>query len=162
MLVAMDAMGYDAFHIGALDPLYSQPAIVQRLRSVIHTALAAGPWSGLVRRKGVVMGFAGNAEVRPAAPEPLDVMFVLQLSHSEQVAFEMDGQTRLLKLDAGWVEHRPCLGRLDFTLYPQAPFLELANRALVTLPETLLPDPSMLGIIDFVESEARAAQQKRG
>src|SRR5689334_19491361 len=46
MLVAMDGMGYDAFHIGAADPLYLQPATVMQLREVLLTPLAAGPWSG--------------------------------------------------------------------------------------------------------------------
>src|SRR5258708_23856682 len=41
MLVAMDAMGYDVFHIGASDALYSQPAVVQQLRAVFNTPLAA-------------------------------------------------------------------------------------------------------------------------
>src|SRR5512142_2385980 len=45
MLVAMDAMGYDAFHIGPQDMLYTQPAAVDQLRAVIQTPLAAGPWT---------------------------------------------------------------------------------------------------------------------
>src|SRR5713226_1788509 len=44
MLVAMDAMGYDAFHIGPGDLLYMQPAMVNQLRQIILTPLAAGPW----------------------------------------------------------------------------------------------------------------------
>src|SRR5476649_1627727 len=63
MLVTMDAMGYDAFHIGAADALYSQPAVVQQLRQVINTPLAAGPWFGKATRKGLICCFAARFDV---------------------------------------------------------------------------------------------------
>src|SRR5258707_4190295 len=62
MLVAMDAMGYDAFHIGAADALYSQPEVVQQLRAVINTPLAAGPWFGKTTRQGLVFHFAARLD----------------------------------------------------------------------------------------------------
>src|SRR5438105_12565829 len=69
MLVAMDAMGYDAFHIGPADPLYTQPATVETLRHVIGTAFAAGPWWGTSTRKGMVFRFAARPDVGPLNEE---------------------------------------------------------------------------------------------
>src|SRR5947207_2242866 len=51
MLVAMDAMGYDAFHIGPLDYLYTQPGTVQQLGETLLTQFAAGPWSSKITRQ---------------------------------------------------------------------------------------------------------------
>src|SRR5258707_1922790 len=60
MLVAMDAMGYDAFHIGPQDSLYTQPALVQQMREVILTPLPAGPWTATVHLGDLTPPFANT------------------------------------------------------------------------------------------------------
>src|SRR5260221_3646119 len=126
MLVAMDAMGYDAFHIGAADALYSQPAVVQQLRSVINTPLAAGPWFGKATRKGLVFQFAARLEVMlntlgegEPADRP-DLLIALQLGQYPRADVESDGDTRLLTLDAGLAAGTErWLGRLAMALLPE-------------------------------------------
>src|SRR5438128_2120399 len=63
MLVAMDAIGYDAFHLGPRDPLYSQPGTVQELRGMLLTSFAAGPWMARVTRNEQAFIFASRADV---------------------------------------------------------------------------------------------------
>ena len=184
MLVAMDAMGYDAFHIGAADALYSQPAVVQQLRQVINTPLAAGPWFGKATRKGLVCCFAarfdvmlnelaqtrdqaqrkaeGEADPNAVQQRP-DLLIALQLSAHARADVESDGDTRLLTLDGGWAAGaEPLLGRLDIALTPEPPYISVASPKRLDIPDTLMPDPSIIGVLKFVESEARTLQQKRG
>src|SRR5581483_11627055 len=77
MLVAMDAMGYDAFHIGAQDMLYTRPATVQHLREVIPTGIPAGPLCALVQRSDMRFAFAANQSAVRVQP---DLAVILRLS----------------------------------------------------------------------------------
>jgi hypothetical protein len=162
MLVAMDAMGYDAFHIGAADPLYTQPGTVQALLGVIQTPLAAGPWHGVSKRKGLVISISARLDQRPMGPDPVDLHVVLQLGKYERADVDYDGQTRFLMLDGGWTDNTPLLGRLDIALLPDDPYIRVVSQSRLDLPTNLMPDPSITGIIEFVESEARQAERKRG
>ncbi|MEP7289854.1 MAG: hypothetical protein ABI947_29235 [Chloroflexota bacterium] len=163
MLVAMDAMGYDAFHIGAADPLYTQPGIVSQLRDVIQTPLAAGPWSGVVRRTGMVFGFAARFDVRPATDDPLDLMIALQLSKYAQSTVDYDGQLRTLLLDNGLTnEPDPMLGRLDIAMTAEPPYIQILSQTQSPIAADLLPDQTIVSVIEFVESEARYVERKRG
>jgi hypothetical protein len=162
MLVAMDAMGYDAFHIGSADPLYTQPGIVQGLRSVLNTPIAAGPWDGVSRRKGLVISLSARVDQRPQLAEPADLHIVLQLGKYERADVDFDGQTRLLMLDGGWTDNEILLGKLDVALLPDDPYIRVVSQSRLDLPTNLMPDPSITGIIEFVESEAHQAERKRG
>jgi hypothetical protein len=119
MLVAMDAMGYDVFHIGPQDMLYTQPMVVEQLRGVIQTQLAAGPWTGTVRRAGWVFVFANRLNVQ----EPADLTVALRLGDQPATEAVWDGSRRTLLLDAGWTASEPLLGRLDMVLTPEPPLI---------------------------------------
>ena len=162
MLVAMDAMGYDAFHIGPADPLYSQPATVQALRQTINTSLAAGPWASTVNRAGMIFRFAARLDVIPVHAEPADLTVILGLSQDSHVEMQADEQHRFLTFDPGWMSSEPILGRLDIALLPEPPYISLVSQAQLSVPDTLMPDPTVSSIVEFVESEARYAERKRG
>jgi hypothetical protein len=159
MLVAMDAMGYDAFHIGPEDTLYTQPALVQQIRAVIQTPLAAGPWKATVQRAGRVFLFSSTSKV---GEQTADLVVTLRLSGSPQVEAGWRDSRRALFFDPGWLRSEPLLGRLDLALLPEPPYIEMTNHVQLALPPDLLPDPTITGVIEFVESEARYAERKRG
>src|SRR5262245_64907152 len=125
MLVAMDAMGYDAFHIGPEDMLYTQPALVQQLRSVVQTQLAAGPWKATVQRAEKVFVFANTLDVSVQA----DLIVGLRLSAVPLADVAGHESRRTLFFDPGWQDSEPLLGRLDMRLLPEAPFIELVDQA---------------------------------
>ena len=162
MLVAMDAMGYDAFHIGPGDALYSQPALVEQMRGHIMTPFAAGPWSGVARRSGVVFRFAARFDVIPPNAEPADLTIALQFGKYPRADVEADGERRMLTLDAGATGDEPLLGRLDMALLPESPYIRIVSQASLAIPDDLMPDPTISSVIEFVESEARFAERKRG
>ena len=109
MLVAMDAMGYDAFHIGPQDILYTRPMQVEQLRSVIQTQLAAGPWRAVVSRKEHTFVFANALNVR-ALTKPPDLIIALRLSDTPCAEASGDELARKLFFDAGWTNRNRCLG----------------------------------------------------
>jgi hypothetical protein len=160
MLVAMDAMGYDAFHIGSADPLYTQPATVEALRQVVQTPFAAGPWWGTSTRKGMVFRFAARPDVAPLNTEPPDLTVVLQLGKFSRADVEADGEQRYLFADGGATGDEPLLGRIDLELTPEEPYIRVVSRVNLSIAHDLMPDPTMTGVIEFVESEARRV--KRG
>ncbi len=158
MLVAMDAMGYDAFHIGPEDFLYTQPAVVQQLRTVIQTQLAAGPWKSIVNRAEKVFVFANTLAVQDQA----DLIVALRLSRLARMEAAWRESRRTLFFDPGWQNPEPLLGRLDVVLRPEAPYIDAAEPLQLALSPDLLPDPTMTSVVEFVESEARYAERKRG
>ncbi|MBX3081745.1 MAG: hypothetical protein KF716_08920 [Anaerolineae bacterium] len=161
MLVAMDAMGYDAFHIGPLDALYTQPALVQQIRQIIATPLAAGPWLGKATRKGLTFVMANAAALTPRT-EAADLTIGLRLSAEARLEVTADPRQRILWLDGGMSTHTPLIGRVEMRLLIEPPFLEVTEHRLLDLTDDLLPDPTISGVIEFVESEARYALKKRG
>ncbi len=161
MLVAMDAMGYDAFHIGPQDMLYTQPAMVEQLRSVIQTPFAAGPFLAPVHRQDRDLVFAGRLDVLHPAEAP-DLVVVLRLGDQPNAEASWQNSRRTLLLDGGWTASEPLLGRLDMVLTAAAPYIEILNHVHLAVSPDLLPDPTMLGVVEFVESEARYAERKRG
>jgi hypothetical protein len=158
MLVAMDAMGYDAFHIGPADGLYTQPALVQQLRTVIQTPLAAGPWKAQVSRLEKAFVIAST----PDGSDQADLVIALRLSAVPQTGVAWRESRRTLFFDPGRLSEEPLLGRLDVLLLEESPYIELGDQAQLDLPADLLPDPTITGVVEFVESEARYAQRKRG
>jgi len=168
MLVAMDAMGYDAFHIGQMDALYAQPALVQQIKQVIATPLAAGPWHATTTRQGVQICWYNASAPVPAAVT--DLVIGLRLSATAQLMMEWDGARRRLLLDAGLdmamdaqtSDPAPIIGRIDIHLLPDPPYIQLQDHVRLTIPTAIWPDPTVAGVIEFVESEARYAARKRG
>ncbi len=161
MLVAMDGMGYDAFHVGVRDPLYRAPHIIEGLQRLIVTRFAAGGWSVQVERGGVRVGFANAAQMARAAADLPDVDLLIGLRYTDQAVMQLEwqaGQRRLL-FDCG--ERQSQIGRLDLTLLPEAPYLTVQGHAALSLPEGTPPDPTISGVIEFVQSEARYAERKR-
>jgi hypothetical protein len=158
MLVAMDAMGYDAFHLGPKDMLYTQPALVQQLRDVILTQLAAGPWNATVRRQDRVVNFVNAVNYR--ITEPADVVVALRYSNTPQIEVAWHMERRTLLLDPGTDE--PTFGRLDMVLSDEPPYILIENHTLLPLPYDAMSDPTITSVVEFVESEARYAERKRG
>ena len=156
MLVAMDAMGYDAFHIGPRDPLYAQPTTVQELRAMLLTPFAAGPWTARVTRNEQVFAFASRADL---VRESAALTVILGLGDSPRVEV-LNGPRRVIWLDPGWTQAEPLLGRLHIALTPEAPYIEIISQTQLDLSPDLLPDPTITGIVEFVESEARQAEQR--
>ncbi len=174
MLVAMDAMGYDAFHLGPLDMLYTQPERVDQLRSVILTPLAAGPWTASVRRNhsNLIVKIV-NAAALPkllsddilSSEERSDLLIGLRLSAAARCEAVWQSGRRVVAIDPGWIEPTPLLGRLDMVLLAGPPYIRVEDHRHLGLVPDLLdqwPDPTITGVVDFVRSEARYAEQKRG
>lgn len=193
MLVAMDAMGYDAFHIGPADSLYSQPGPVQHLRKTILTPLAAGPWTATLRRAdiGVMFTPRGSAEQTASTlslaergeqdaqggnksatqkisvlfDDEIDLLVTLALTDTGRVAVGWRDEPtpcRTLLLDAG--KDALLLGRLDIALLPDPPYIRLLSQERIHLPqevEGLSPHPSIMSVVEFVQSEARYTERKR-
>ncbi|MCC7206993.1 MAG: hypothetical protein IT323_06780 [Anaerolineae bacterium] len=165
MLVAMDAMGYDAFHIGALDMLYAQPALVAQLRNIVMTRFAAGPWYVDVKRRDALIRLVNAQQLDPAAvpgDEDADLVVGLRLADAEAIRTEYTGRERLLWLQgaASDAHDRPTLGRVDVTLTPDAPFITLDSSTRLPSEGQYAPDPTISGVVDFVLSEARAAGKR--
>jgi hypothetical protein len=167
MLVAMDAMGYDAFHIGALDMLYAQPALVSQLRNIVVTRFAAGPWHVDVKRGNVLVRLANAQQLDPASiqgEDSPDLLVGLRLAETDDIRAERAGQARILWLQGAASEgdDAPPVGRVDVTLMPDAPFITLDSSTRLRSEGDHAPDPTISGVVDFVLSEARAAGKRVG
>lgn len=162
MLVAMDGMGYDAFHVGVRDPLYQRPDLIEGLQRLIVTRFAAGPWSATIDRQGLRICFANGAQMARAAAEVPDADLLIGLRYTDQAVIQAEWRApqRWVFLDCG--DRQQHLGRVDLTLLPEAPYVEVVGQTTLSLPEDTPPDPTMTGVIDFVQSEARYAERKRG
>lgn len=172
MLVAMDALGYDAFHIGPRDMLYTQPALVNQIREIIATPLAAGPWMGRVSRRGLAITLINAVNLPRAALElarssaPPDLVVALCLGEGIEISPEWHTPLRVLMLDGGAPEGDPALGRIDMVLLPEAPYIVLDQQTRMALTPAFVggfsPDPTMISVIEFVQREAHYAEHKRG
>jgi hypothetical protein len=173
MLVAMDGMGYDAFHIGAFDPLYAQPAVVESLKGVIVTPLAAGPWIATARRGDLSFTLANannpnaarSVETVNPSTQPVDLAIGLRLSANAFLSAEWRGSGRYVLLDGGWDSTDPLFGRIELTLLPEDPYIVIESHRREALSDELAnvpPDPTIMGVVEFVQSEARYAESKRG
>lgn len=172
MLVAMDGIGYDAFHIGALDMLYHYPALVDQIRHIVGTPFAAGPWSCSVRRGALSVVFANGQNLEAvAAQQPAEVDLVIGLRLGEtslveglQIERAQGKPISCLRVDGGIApgQRGPVLVRIHMALWPEAPYLGILDQASLDLPDDLPPDPTLSGVIDFVQDEARQAERKRG
>jgi len=171
MLVAMDAMGYDAFHIGPRDMLYTQPALVEQLRGIVSTPFAAGPWTARVSRGDLSISLV-NAVNLPnllRGPTPNDVAnadVVIGLRYSDAVQVEASYREpfRLLMLDCGTgtaASFQPVIERLDVLLTPTPPYILIDSRQSISNMDQMIPDPTMTGVIEFVQSEALYAERRR-
>jgi hypothetical protein len=161
MLVAMDGMGYDAFHVGVRDPLYQVPYIVEGLQRLIVTRFAAGPWSVRLNRQGVLVGFANGTQMARAAADLPDVDLLIGLRYTDHAVMQAEWRApqRWLLFDCG--DGQTQVGRLDLTLLPEPPYINVQGHTALTMPEGTPPDPTISGVIEFVQSEARYAEQKR-
>lgn len=166
MLVAMDAMGYDAFHIGPRDALYTQPALVSQVRQIVVTPFAAGPWSASVNRAGLAVRLvnAHHLETQFAAEGagPADLIIGLRLDTIPQVEAEYRTGQRVLLLQGAASEDEPVLARVDVALSPEPPYILVVSHAPLVLAPELPPDPTITGVIEFVEGEARYVERRRG
>ncbi|GAB4551404.1 MAG: hypothetical protein OHK0023_18300 [Anaerolineae bacterium] len=167
MLVAMDALGYDAFHLGARDPLYARPDVVQGLQHTLVTRFAAGPWSSTVTRQGLTILLVNGANLLPISdrtPASTDLIVGLRYTDEAAQVARWRAPHRLLLLDCGAGDTR--LGWLDVRLSADVPQLSVLGSQMLDLPKALphnlAPDPTITGVVEFVQSEARYAERKRG
>lgn len=167
MLVAMDGMGYDAFHIGPADPLYRTPHTVDQVRRIVVTGFAAGPWSTAVNRQGLVIRLVNGANlpraIGEAGPE-VDLVIGLRLSGEAAFTAAWEAGKRVVLFDPGLPagESGPLIGWVEISLSPEMPYVGIIERGVLTLPAGTPPDASMTGVIEFVQAEARYAERKRG
>lgn len=163
MLVAMDALGYDAFHIGKSDPLYARPDLVMQIKQVITTPLAAGPWSASLKRQDTVFTLANAAQL-PANPQASDLTFALSLRTDAPTTISViDAPNRVVAIQHGFdsAPVSPTIKRIDLMLYTDAPFVEVGDPVALEVTDDLYPDATISGVIEFVESEARQSERRR-
>lgn len=164
MLVAMDALGYDAFHIGQADALYHFPQLVNQIKQVIVTPLAAGQWTASLQRGGIKIRICNGKNLELIAndrPDTVDLILGLGLGSAPEVKPIWKAPCRLLSVVGGESESL-ILGQVDITLLPDPPYIQIEENRMLTLPPETLPNPTITGVIDFVISEARQAERKRG
>lgn len=167
MLVAMDSLGYDAFHIGGRDPLYARPDIVEGLQRSIVTRFAAGPWSSTVTRHTLTIALVNGVNLLAMAdrtPASTDLIIGLRYTDEAIQVAQWRDPHRLLLLDCGAGSAR--IGWLDLHLSADEPQIRVLGSQMLDLPDALphnlAPDPTITGVIEFVLSEARYAERKRG
>jgi hypothetical protein len=134
---------------------------VQQIKQVIATPLAAGPWTATAMRQGHSFLFANANALRLPADLPA-LLIALRLSTQPAIQITHDSGQRLLLLDAGLPADPPVFGRIEVVLLPEAPFIEIINHTRLAILTDALPDPIISGVIEFVTSEARLAEKKRG
>jgi hypothetical protein len=153
MLVAMDGMGYDAFHIGPQDALYTRPALVQQLREVIATPLAAGPWVGRSTRRGLTFLFA-NAATNPASPalraDPADVLIRVALGSQPTGRLEAawDGSQRVVMVEGALPPTPPTPPPSPISLTPAAAPAPAPASTSAALPPS--PSPPLFARADLL------------
>jgi hypothetical protein len=158
MLVAMDGMSYDAFHIGPQDALYARPQEVMKLRETIATPLAAGPWVATASRRGIILAFGATADFH--APQPATLHVILRQTDRPSTALETRDNRLYLMLDAGGDRQVPLLGRLDLMLMQNVRESRIMDQHELDIPTDLAPEPSITSVIEFVESEARRFENR--
>jgi hypothetical protein len=162
MLVAMDAMGYDAFHIGPLDTLYHYPELVLKIQQVVATPFAAGPWRAHIQRLGNNALLVNGRNLPQTVAEQhitTDLIVGLGLVEPTQESFKVwvEGDKRLAHMLVGANPNGFRVGRLDIQYDAQD---ISAQHTVLTMPPDIPPHPSMIGVLEFVESEARQAERK--
>src|SRR5262249_32621243 len=96
--------------------------------------------------------FGSSTEIR--ATELPTLAVTLRQSDFPQATAEWKNDRRTLLLDAGGDQSSALLGRLDLTLLPEAPYIQIDSQVALEISPDLAPDPTITSVIEFVESEA--------
>ncbi|HRE46292.1 MAG TPA: hypothetical protein PLD47_01080 [Aggregatilineales bacterium] len=167
MLVAMDALGYDGFHIGRADALYHYPEMVVKMKEIVMTPFIAGTWAGSATRGGVKIGLYNAAALERVAitlDPHTDLHLLLSLDRTAEMTANLLQGERLVSLAClpTAPTTAPLIGQLDLELLPNPPGIRVVNQRPLAIPPETPPHPTISGVVEFVLSEARQAEQKRG
>jgi hypothetical protein len=162
LLVAMDAMGYDAFHLSVDEPLLTDEVMQTRLRNTVLSAVLVAGESKIVTKKiadeqylKVRIG-GGDVSLEPTPEAAL----TLQLQRGLPLA------SRLLEDHTVLIEDQrqdriPPLGRVDLRLDRGSGALQLLEVQRLPIPAGIMPEPSITSIVEFVESEVQLAARNK-
>lgn len=161
MLVAMDSMGYDAFHLGAHEPLAGDPLTLGKLRDTMLTPVLT-PDRPLALSKGDAAERVFNISVisgEMSAP-PTDRVFDLSI-RLEHGAEQVSASSNQVLLVDQWTAPSLMLGRLDLIVSETAPRVIISAHQRQPVPPDFPADPTISSVIEFVESEARYVTRKK-
>ncbi len=168
LLVAMDALGYDAFFLDHADPLFGDRETLGKLQSIVVTPIVSADRPIALRKyipggsslPIVIAGydFARDQHLRPITAlteAPLLLRLALADPESRPVRCDKSEANRYTVLLADrWDGVQ--MGRLDISLAAG----RIESHLHRTLPPDLPPDPTVSGVIDFVLGEARYSQRR--
>jgi hypothetical protein len=186
--VAMDAMGYDAFYLDQADPLSGDAETLAKLRATVVTPILTDSESLLLTKRaatGQSLGVrvAGHLLAHLTAPPTSHALAIHIGRGTGEIAWvpgpsvqpdlvvwgsrEAGGDIMVGRIEL-WGEAvsadspSPQRGEGDGRRGKDAPFrFTRIVHERVALSPALRPDPSILSVIEFVESEARYAARKR-
>ncbi len=166
LLVAMDAMGYDAFYLDRADPLYGDAETLGKLRNTVVTPILTDSQSILLTKRTpaghsvtvrVVGEHGGESSIESGA------LFTIHLRRGtgEIKATGQSERPDVFVSDRLEVEGEIMVGRIELRERSEADAGYTVRHERIALPAGLRPDPSISGVIEFVASEARYAARKR-
>lgn|GEM_PF-703019 len=158
MLVALDAMGYDAFYIAPADPLYTDALTFGKLRATILTPLlsdCSADSASLLLTKHGHAGQSLSVQITTMLIDhqtaSADLTVQIAPDHAESVSVDIARRTLLLTGNSQ--NDDILLGRLAIDF---APF-RIAQHERIKLSTDESPDATLSSVVEFVESEARYA-----
>jgi len=161
LLVALDALGYDAFFLDQADPLASDRVTLGKLLSVVVTPVAA--YDRLISLRARLPGggsltlVVGGLGVE-IPPTPLALRITLADPNLTPTQLDRPTPDRMvLTLADRWDDVQ--VGRLDVSLV--AGMIVSHVRYPLSAEQSLPPDPTVSGVVDFVLGEARYASRKQ-
>lgn len=163
LLVAMDSMGYDGFHLGRVDSLYGDVVTLGKLRDTILTPIITdGQPLTLTRHTGdrqpLTLSITGATGHAPSA----DLVIRLEVGASDaRMGVVNAAQPTVWITDQG-SDASPMIGRVGIERdNDSSGSFRITEHRLEPISESIMPDPTISSVIEFVESEARYATRKQ-
>lgn len=166
LLVALDAMGYDAFNLMRSDPLARDPNTLIKLRdTVITPALLLGENQLLTKKPTYFSdptGEGARAQFRlhnGLPPELPAEEGVIQIALQQGVPLSSRVEDSCLILEDTRESRIPELGKV--VLHVEKGALSLVSQERLAIPVGSRPDASISSVVELVESEASQSAEKR-
>lgn len=162
LLVAMDSMGYDAYHLPPDEPMMADMTTQAKLRNTVLGAVLGVGESKIVTKK---IAEEQYIQVRLAGgdipPESLPEMpLTIQLHRGLPLASRVIDPTTVLIEDQRQDRISP-LGRVDLRLNRERQEVELLDVQRLPIPTGIMPEPSISSVVEFVESEIQLAARNK-
>lgn len=135
MLVALDGMGYDAANVDGFAPPDVRESLGENVRMEVVNS----------QNDGYIQDIYATIREQTAHPHAALTIFMAP----QAVTALTDGLLHLQSVDAGQIGMARLHGQ------------RLMETAILALPASAQPDPTIAGIVEFIEAEARYAQKKR-